>query len=120
MTNQEIRRKLVDREIIYNVNTFIFEFASKDEYSEELSELLGKFDYSENEEDPEYIEALEFYIVTDYFAEKLKEKDEIVVDFMGLTIWGRTCTGQAILLDSVIKEIAKDMEILNGQQYEWK
>jgi hypothetical protein len=65
-------------------------------------------------------EILEHWIVDEGFGERLREHGEKVVELFGLTIWGRTCSGQAILLDGVIHEIAKEMEILPGQKYEWK
>lgn len=70
--------------------------------------------------EPNRIEVYEHWIVSDFFARKLKGKGEIVEDFMGMTIWGRCTTGQAILLDGVIKEIASDMGILQGQEYSWE
>ena len=70
--------------------------------------------------DPDQHEALEHWIVTEWFAEKLEEKGEMVAEFMGMTIWGRGTSGQAIYMDSVIKEIASDMGILEGQTNEWK
>ena len=60
-------------------------------------------------------EALEFWAVSRWFAEKLAEKGEAVGELFGLNIWGRATSGQAILLDSVIEEIGRDMEILEGQ-----
>ena len=70
--------------------------------------------------DYDYIESYEFWIVSEHLARKLKEKGEMVDEFMGLTVWGRCCSGQAILLDYVISQICNDMEILKGQKYEWK
>jgi hypothetical protein len=66
-------------------------------------------------------EAYEHWLVDRRFGEKLEEHGEMVIyDFMGLeAIWGRTCTGQAICMDHVIGEIAEEMEILEGQKYEW-
>lgn len=56
-----------------------------------------------------YIEAYEHWIVSDWLARKLNNYEELVtLDFLGLTIWGRTCTGQAICLDHVIQQIAID------------
>jgi hypothetical protein len=50
--------------------------------------------------------AYEHWLVTGWLATKLEAKGEMVLkDFYGLTIWGRSCTGQAICLDSVIQEI---------------
>lgn len=40
-------------------------------------------------------EALEFWIVSDWLAGKLEDHGELVTkDFLGLTIWGRTTSGQ--------------------------
>jgi hypothetical protein len=59
-----------------------------------------------NRIDPEQREAYEHWIVSDWLARKLEERGEMVMrDFLGLTIWGRCTTGQAILLDGVITEI---------------
>lgn len=58
----------------------------------------------------EYREIYEHWIVTDWLAERLAEKGEAICkDFYGLTIWGRSCTGQAIALDGVISEIHQDL-----------
>lgn len=67
----------------------------------------------------DYIEVYEYWIVTKWFADKLKEKGEIVEELFGLNIWGRTTTGQAILLDLVVSEICEDLEILEGQKNDW-
>lgn len=64
-------------------------------------------------------EAYEHWIVTPWFADKLKEKGEIVGELFNWHIWGRCTTGQAILLDGVIRQIASDMEILPGQKNDW-
>lgn len=75
----------------------------------------------ENENiDYDYIEAYEFWSVTDYLAKKLEEKGEMVEEIFGLNVWGRCTTGQAILLDHVISVICEDMEILQGQKYSWE
>jgi hypothetical protein len=55
-------------------------------------------------------EVFEHWIISDWLARKLEAKDECVVrDFMGLTIWGRTCTGQGIACDWVIQEIYNEL-----------
>ena len=75
----------------------------------------------ENNLDYGYIEAYEHWIVNGWLARKLRERGEMVTDdFLGLTIWGRTTSGQAILLDWVISRICEDMGILEGQPHEWK
>ena len=62
--------------------------------------------------DYDYYEPYEFWIVTDWLGDKLKENGQIVQEFMGFTIWGRLTTGQAILLDSVISKICEDLDLL--------
>lgn len=56
------------------------------------------------------VEVLEFWIVDSNLEFWLKNKDEIVQKVHGLTIWGRTTSGQAISVDHVIREIVKEKE----------
>lgn len=51
-------------------------------------------------------EIYEWWIVSDWLIEKLKAKGEPVL--VDECIWGRTATGQAILMDGVIREIVKE------------
>lgn len=84
------------------------------------SEVDGWSDFCRKHNiDPEIHEALEHWIVTDWFARKLKEQGEATGELFGLTIWGRGCSGQAISLDGVIRTIAHEMEILHGQKNSW-
>jgi hypothetical protein len=69
--------------------------------------------------EPHDMEIYEHWIVSKWFAEKLAEKGHPTGELFDLTIWGRPTTGQAIYMDHVIGEIAKDMEILKGQKNEW-
>lgn len=65
-------------------------------------------------------EILEWWIVSDRLKQKLSEKGEAVLEQVNNCYWGRTTSGQAILLDHVISEICSEMEILEGQANEWK
>ena len=68
-----------------------------------------------NNVDPSQIEAYEHWIVSQWFAERLIEKGEMVtMDFLGLTIWGRTCTGQEIILDHTVEGIYDEMMARRG------
>lgn len=69
--------------------------------------------------DPYNREVFEHWIVTKWFAEKLQAHGEIVGELFDFHIWGRCTTGQAILLDGVIRRIASEMEILAGQKNDW-
>jgi DNA-directed RNA polymerase subunit RPC12/RpoP len=77
---------------------------------EELDEI--------NELDTQAQDIFEWWLVSDWLAEKFADKGEPVL--VNKAIWGRTCTGQAILLDYVISQIAYEMEILEWQKYSWE
>lgn len=69
--------------------------------------------------DPQEREIYEHWIVDSWFAKRLEEHGEKIGKVHGLTVWGRPTTGQAILLDYVIAEIAAKQGILQGQKYDW-
>jgi len=154
--NQEIKGKLISREVMCCASQMIGQiqetelseevmelFYSTPDYEqavenylyglseEEKAELCDEYDVDEVEDidaaelcndkniEYDYLEPYEFWIVTDYFGERLKQHGQIVVDFLGFTIWGRLTTGQAILLDHVVSVIAEEMEILEGMSNEW-
>lgn len=68
---------------------------------------------------PDPVEVYEHWIVTSWFAYKLRSHGERVITLGTNEVWCRTCTGQAILLDHVIGEIAEGMEILERQRNSW-
>lgn len=62
--------------------------------------------YDEQEDGDIYMmEALEFWIVSHGLGRWLSERGELVDEVCGLTIWGRTTSGQAISMDGVICDI---------------
>lgn len=161
-TNQDICRKLVQREVGHCVSSLVHHFATNPEaageYYDDVLDLCSQpdwenavrdhdlfvreedgavvtLDHTEGEEsyhsswvdaglyldiDPYESEAFEHWIVSEFLAEKLREKGELVGELFGLTIWGRCTTGQSIYIDRVIGETAHDMEILEGQRYSWE
>lgn len=77
-------------------------------------------DYESDEQpDTEAQEIYEWYLVSEYLADLLKDKNEPVIITYNSCYWGRCCSGQAIKLDGVITDICSDIEILDGQKYEW-
>jgi hypothetical protein len=60
--------------------------------------------------DPDQIEVYEHWIVSSWLQRKLAEKGHATGEVLGLTIWGRPTTGQSISMDSVMLEIANDLE----------
>ena len=59
-------------------------------------------------EEPDLQEIFEWYEITKWLAEKLIELGEPVLENEYGFYWGRTCTGQSIILDGTIQQIAKD------------
>lgn len=51
-------------------------------------------------------EIYEWYLVSDWFIDRLREINEPVLDNDYGEYWGRCCTGQAIYLDYSIQELA--------------
>ena len=51
-------------------------------------------------------EIYEWYLVSDWFFDRLKEINEPILNNDYGEYWGRCCTGQAIYLDYVIQELA--------------
>ncbi len=62
-----------------------------DKIGDEEEELQSIRDNGEDQQ-----EIFEYWIVSEWFFNKLKELNEPVVEWGNLNIWGRTCTGQAV------------------------
>lgn len=113
--------------------TFLEEF---DRLTDESQELLDKEEISEathehnselieearnevNDLESEPQEIYEWWAVSSYLFEQLQKRGYCVADAGSCYVWGRTTTGQAILLDHVITVVCADMGILEGQENEW-
>ena len=90
--------EITDRLILDNQNLVVEELMRHDE---SLWEELQNFDDSS--------EVLEWWLVTPYMAELLKEKGEVILSDYDCYWWGRTTSGQALYMDGVIQEIAEQM-----------
>ena len=100
VTTQDNCRRLVDNHVYHNVSYLVQELSKDEKYMDDLLEVQVQF----NDEDyPD--EALEHWLVSTWLANRLRKEGEMVIDFMDLTIWGRTTSGQAISIDSVIENI---------------
>lgn len=75
-------------------------------------------EYENMEENPQ--EVYEWWAVTNWLGEKLRDFGEVVIECWGHWYWGRCCTGQAISLDYIISRICHNMGILEGQEYSWE
>jgi len=121
ITQEEIDEKIERIEAI--ISEYEFEgdedtpsYASIEKRIEKLEETLDELKSLDCDE---YPEIYEYWLVSDWFAGKLKDQGQIIIDVYNQPIWGRQTTGQAILLDHCISMVAEDMEILEGQQNEW-
>lgn len=109
-------------------------FIATNDGEEEVKTKTGKHDiwdfdevpydaqeYEEGEpetEEGEHKEIFEWWAVSDYLMRQLKKMGEPVADVWPC-IWGRTTTGQAILLDYEISQICINMGILVGLDNSW-
>ena len=118
--NQRIKERFVNNNVICNdtINVeYIMLKALEDDDAPFMYEDIVNLYADDEAEEPQ--EIYEWYRVDSWFCEKLKEKGEPVIESGWWCYWGRTCTGQAILLDGVIDEITMELEILDGQKYSW-
>ena len=51
-------------------------------------------------------EVFEWWLVSPYLAQELKEQGEVIIDALSCHWWGRQSSGQSICMDSVIQKIA--------------
>ena len=51
-------------------------------------------------------EVFEWWLVSPYLAQELKQQGEVIIDALGCHWWGRQSSGQAIYMDAAIQEIA--------------
>lgn len=58
--------------------------------------------------DPFTDEVLEWWLIDSWLAERLQQEGEVVIEEYGCYWWGRSTSGQAICLDSVIQKIAEE------------
>lgn len=67
--------------------------------------------------EPHRVEIYEHWIVSNYFARKMEEKDHGVKgELFGMTMWGRPCTGQAIYVDHAVQEAALEAKGMLQEQ----
>lgn len=95
-TIQEQARRLADLHVLWGQSSVIDELIQAGRIDEE-------FIYPFNGE-----EVLEWWLVTPWLADRLREQGETVIDELGSHWWGRTSSGQAIYMDHVIEQICED------------
>jgi hypothetical protein len=116
---QRVSGEMVDRNVYCNVGALIPQYDPESDFWQYFEEAFD--DVAEEGEcydcgDETRIvgdccrictETFEYWAVSDWLRYKLREQSEIVVDVgMGLYVWCRGTTGQAIKLDACIEAIA--------------
>lgn len=133
----------VQKEVIYCVSVLIHELGPAveetkwmDEWVELVSPVqencgcdMDEEEIKEAEDNDEELEpcgncvreVFEHWIVSGWLANSLRERGEVVVDFMNMDVWARTTTGQSIALDGVIRDMIterirerKEREVKHG------
>jgi hypothetical protein len=126
---QEKGRALVEREVFCHVGglideiqeahnkcgsffewqTYAFECEPTDEQVAEYIRDNTTKDYTPDEDEARgeltYQEIFEYWAISEWLADHLKEQGEAVATFGLTNVWGRRTTGQAIALDYVIEKI---------------
>jgi hypothetical protein len=93
---------MVESEVICNVSQLVSQMTTS--IPTLFEDYPGLFDAVDSDGEP--LDIYEYWIISDWLAEQLKQRGEAVeTDCMGLTIWGRTTSGQAIAMDGVIRDI---------------
>jgi len=82
--------------------------------SDEVEDLATEYDCWEAKE------VYEYWAVSSFLADDLRDLGESVGELYQWRIWGRCTTGQQICIDHVIAEVAARMGILEGQRYSWE
>ena len=90
--------EITDRLILDNQNLVVEELMKHDE------SLLGSLQNLD-----ENSEVLEWWLVTPYMAELLKENGEVILAAYDCCWWGGQTSGQALYMDWVIQRIAEQM-----------
>ena len=124
IANERILSQFVERNVCGNVTSMV-EFILNQYDSRDTpftyDDIENPYEQTEDEDDIQPQEIYEWYLVTDWLADQLAEHGEPVIrngEICG-SLWGRTCCGQMIICDGVIEQIASDLEILEGQKYDW-
>lgn len=99
--------------------TLAFEREPTDEQVKEYIKDNTTDTYTPDEDDArselQFVEVLEYWAVSTWLAEKLKEQGEAIVEFGLTNVWGRTTGGQAIAMDYVIEKVVESTGYASGK-----
>ena len=116
-------QRLVQNDVYVCLSMLVTHLMSVDEsfqdeyYNQDFNVKIDCYDCDGEDDDcwecdegevEELREPLEYWSVSNWLADKLRNEDEVVIDYCGLNIWCRTTSGQAIYMDYVINQIANN------------
>ena len=96
MDRESRAKRIADLHVFYGQNEVVEELIRAGKIDEEYM-----YPFIDTDD-----EVFEWWLVSPYLADELKEQGEIVIDALGCYWWGRTTSGQAIYMDSAIQKIA--------------
>lgn len=115
MKKQEQARRLVEREVIQCIPLTITEALKEqpellleaENYEKARQEYNAGEPNPDNWDEPEFYE---FWSITEWLYEKLKEKGEVVFEYLDFYVWARQATGSSLALSPALQEIAKEYD----------
>lgn len=125
LKKQDVLEKFVRREVIYCQSGLVEMLMAESSNGckptaqagynmENITNFYPMNEDGEESDDGNYPEIFEWWLVTDWFAEKLEEQKECVLKTNYGTYWGRCTTGQAISLDAVVERIYDSLNHLRS------
>ena len=96
MDRQTRAKCIADLHVLYGQNEVVEELIRAGKINEEYM-----YPFVDTDD-----EVFEWWLVSPYLAGELKEQGEVVIDALDCHWWGRTTSGQAVYIDSVIQKIA--------------
>ncbi len=113
MENYEKAKEIVNNHVLHNL-CLTMEKALEEEpellceahnYEKVKEEINAGNEDRDNWEEPEIYE---FWAVSEWLYDRLREEGEITFEYLDFWVWGRQATGQAIYLDKVIQDIVNE------------
>ena len=96
MDRESRAKRIADLHVFYGQNEVVEELIRAGKIDEEY-----RYPFVDTDD-----EVFEWWLVSPYLAEELKEQGEVVIDALDCHWWGRTTSGQAVYMDAAIQEIA--------------
>lgn len=89
------------------------------EWYDKNLELEGEIETARRKASAAILGINEWWLCTKRLGEKLKEHDETVIFYSDFAFWGRENFGYDPAYDTVIKDIATELEILPSMSHDW-